>query len=165
MRLIDLTGKRFGRLVVIERSDKIGSHPMWLCECDCGNRVIVDGANLRTNHTKSCGCYHSEIAPKNRTKHGKSYTRLHRIWACMKQRCYYPKRHNYHNYGGRGITICDEWRTDFQAFYDWAMANGYNDNLSIDRVDVNGNYRPENCRWATMKEQQNNRRNTRIQEV
>lgn len=135
---------------------------MWLCQCECGRTVIVSGANLRNGHIKSCGCYRSEIARKNATKHGLRQTRLYKIFHGMKKRCYTPTAINFSIYGGRGITICEEWLNDFQAFYDWAMSNGYADDLSIDRIDVNGNYEPSNCRWVSMKEQVNNRRANRF---
>lgn len=149
---IDLTGQRFGRLVVegFAGTDK-KRNVLWSCKCDCGQRRVVTGNNLKSGHTKSCGC--------SRIAHGKSYTRLHRIWADMKTRCYNPQNRAYKNYGGRGITICDEWRDDFQKFYDWAMSCGYQDNLMIDRTDNDKGYYPDNCRWVNIEVQNNNKRN------
>lgn len=154
----DLTGQRFNRLVVLERAENSRSNQtQWLCKCDCGNTVIVRSSSLINGHTKSCGCYSDEVRKINtdRTTHNKSHTRLYGIWTGMKARCYNPHVKIYKHYGGRGITICHEWR-DFNAFYNWAMSNGYADDLSIDRIDVNGDYSPDNCRWVDKITQMNN---------
>ena len=167
-RTIDLTGQRFGRLIVLERVGTSKSGRIkWLCQCDCGKSATTTGTNLRTGVTKSCGCYMIECETTRIkeicTTHGKSHTRLYRTWKNMKQRCYNPNNTYYHRYGGRGITICAEWKQDFKAFYDWAMSNGYTDELTIDRIDVNGNYEPSNCRWVTKEIQnKNTRRNINI---
>lgn len=157
-KLIDLHGKKYGRLQVLEIAGKKGCETTWLCKCDCGNSVIATGGNLRAGRTQSCGCYNSEQSRKRRLKHGLTGKRLNRIWKNMKTRCYNPNSNNYKYWGARGITICDEWRDSFEKFMKWALANGYQDNLTIDRINVNGNYEPQNCRWVTMTVQNNNRR-------
>lgn len=158
-KCVDLIGERFGRLVVVERAENNSKgRARWLCQCDCGEQIIVLGYSLRCGSTKSCRCLHDE---GNNTKHKLCYTRLYNIWSCMKSRCINTKDTRYKDYGGRGITICDEWLHDFQAFYDWAMANGYSENLTIDRKDNDKGYYPDNCRWATNKEQNTNQRRNR----
>lgn len=158
----DLTNMRFGKLTVeykvIKKSEK-GQRVYWYCECDCGGNKIVRSDNLTGGSTKSCGCIISN------TCHYKREHRLHGIWSGIKHRCKNPNNQSYSKYGGRGIKICDEWGDDFMNFYNWAIENGYSDDLSIDRIDVNGNYEPSNCRWATAKEQGNNRTNTRFLEI
>ena len=154
MKLIDLTGQKFGRLTVIERHDK----KRWKCQCDCGNITYSDGYQLRKGITKSCGCYQKEAASKTHKIHGLTRTRLYRIFYKMKERCYKPSNDNYKYYGGLGIKICDEWLNDFNAFAQWALSHGYADNLTIDRKDNAKDYCPENCRWITIQEQQRNKR-------
>ena len=168
-KFVDLTGQRFGRLVVLKRAENKGERPMWLCECECGNIKTVRGCDLKNGHTQSCGCLHKEVVTSilesnvNQNSHGKRRTRLYSIWCGVKTRCFNEGRKCFKDYGGRGITVCDEWRNSFEAFYEWAMANGYADNLTIDRIDVNGDYSPENCRWITLDQQQRNKRTTKKQ--
>lgn len=162
-RLNDLTGKRFGRLTVEGRGkDYIkpsGKHEVtFICKCDCGSIKEIRSSNLKNGTTKSCGCLMTELVSKRFLKHGQRNTRLYRIWCAMKARCLNPHVKAYKNYGGRGIKICPEWIDSFQNFYNWAMSHGYLDNLSIDRIDVNGNYEPSNCRWASSFTQTRNRR-------
>ena len=154
----DITGKRFGRLVAIERvADSFTPSNRriirYKCYCDCGKEKIVDKWHLTSGKTISCGCYQHERQIECNTTHGMRDTRLYYIWCGMKQRC---KDKTRMDYGGKGISICDEWKDDFQAFYDWSVNNGYRDDLSIDRIDVNGNYEPDNCRWADAYTQMNN---------
>lgn len=141
----------------------MGRQTAWLCKCDCGKEKAVPAWNLVSGQTASCGCKKKDIVNKTIT-HGQSYTRLYTIWVGMKQRCYYRKHKHYSEYGGRGITVCNEWKNNFQAFHDWSIANGYSDDLTIDRIDVNGIYSPENCQWVTQKEQNNNTRNNHFLE-
>lgn len=155
--LIDLTGQRFGRLVAVKFAghDK-NRHRLWECQCDCGRTVNIDVNSLRSGKSKSCGCSRKGI---NKT-HGKSGSRIHKIWADMIQRTHNPNERCYVNYGGRGITVCDEWLT-FEPFYLWAIQNGYAEGLTIDRIDNDKGYSPDNCRWVTRKVQGNNKRNNR----
>ncbi len=149
MKKIDLTGQRFGRLVVIEEAGRASDDRIrWLCQCDCGKKTSTPSTKtLRNGTCKSCGCIEKE--KPNKQTHGMSDTKLFYVWNGIKQRCYYKKHKSYSDYGGRGITMCDEWRENFQTFYDWAMANGYQEGLTIDRVDNDGNYEPGNCQWIT----------------
>lgn len=161
---LNLAGQRFGRLTAISKTDKRRNRTVvWLCECDCGNTKEVSSVCLTNGFIKSCGCLRrekgSDHGRKMMTKHGWYGTRVYRVWHGMVCRCDEPSNSQYPNYGGRGIKVCDEWRNNPKAFCEWAMANGYSDNLTIDRIDVDGNYEPNNCRWVTIEKQQGNKRN------
>ena len=175
-KMIDISNQRFGRLVAIEPAgtSKKG-RMMWKCICDCGNIAIVDGQYLRRGDTKSCGCRRydtSQLEPYRHKPHRKSnaeyvprydgYVKpvLYDVWTGMKDRCYNTRNRSYKVYGGKGIRVCEEWFEDFQVFNDWAVASGYETGLSIDRIDNDGNYCPENCRWVTPIEQANNKSNS-----
>ncbi len=155
----DHTGERFGYLTVIRRAGSTPKDALWLCKCDCGNEVIRPARHLHTGVRSSCGCKYPI------TTHGCTGTRLYNIWAGMKQRCYDKKDPTYERYGKKGITVCAEWIYDFPVFREWALKNGYDDTLSIDRINNSKGYGPDNCRWATVKEQSNNRTNNRVYEV
>lgn len=162
MKLDDIKGVRFGRLVV----QKYVGNRMWECRCDCGSTTKVLGYDLKNGKTRSCGCLRKEVtAIRSRemlSTHGMTGTRLYRIWCGMKSRCYYKNHIEYINYGGRGIRVCQDWESSFESFFSWAMVNGYSDNLTIDRIDNDGDYCPTNCRWSTYREQENNRRGLRL---
>lgn len=167
----DIAGQKFGRLTAIEcvGTDK-NKRALWKCKCECGNEVVVIGKSLRIGNTKSCGCFNIESSTdrivKLNTKHGKSHTRLFRVWTSMITRCTNPKSNNYGVYGARGITVCDEWMNDFESFYNWAMSQGYVEDAkrgeyTVDRIDSNKGYYPANCRLANYYQQADNRRSTR----
>lgn len=160
----DLTGRKFGKLTVIKLDHKKhyesngkskGFMYYWLCKCDCGNIKVIRGVSLTTGHTKSCGCLYS-------SQNNLSKTRLYKILEGIKGRCLYPKNNRYEFYGAKGVSICQEWLDNFQNFYNWAMENGYKDNLTIDRIDINGNYEPLNCRWVDIKTQARNKSNNKL---
>lgn len=162
-----LCGEKFNRLTVVGFHHKTRHHNFYECRCECGNYKIVRQQHLLHGNIKSCGCYNREKSSQamknnqlNRT-HGLAKTRIYKIWLAMKARVNNPNHHSYKNYGDRGIKICDAW-LNFENFYQWALNNGYEKSLSIDRINPNGNYCPINCRWATVEVQQNNRRNNHI---
>lgn len=166
-RINDLTGKKFGRLSVIERiDDYVASsgrrYVRWLCKCDCGKIVHVNSDPLIRGKTKSCGCLSSELKSQRAKTHGETDSRLYAIWCAIKARCLNSHTVAYKDYGARGITICDEWKDSYENFRDWANDNGYKKNLSIDRIDNDGIYEPSNCRWVTSVAQANNRRSNHI---
>ena len=151
----DLIGEKHGKLTIIEivgRNDK--DRMIAKCRCDCGNECIKEIHEVCADKVGSCGCSRQLYKGiKLRTKE-----RLYGIWFGIRERCYNPKEPGYHNYGGRGITVCEEWKNDYSTFRTWALSNGYADDLTIDRINVNGNYEPSNCKWATWVEQCNNKR-------
>lgn len=164
---------KYGRWVVISRAeDHITSkgyhHVMWNCECECGIKKVVRGKSLTSGISKSCGCLQRELVGSRKRTHGGFGTRLYAIWDSMRQRCTNPNSQAYHNYGGRGIKICSDW-DDFSVFRDWAYSKGYDEtaprgDFTLDRIDVNGDYSPSNCRFSNMRDQTNNRRETLLAE-
>lgn len=159
MRKINIIGKTFGRLLVLSE-ENIKYTYIVKCKCECGNIIKVLKHNLIRGNTKSCGCLQKEVVSKSFSKHNLSKTSLYKKFLKMIERCENTNSKAYKYYGGRGITICDEWRNDFVEFYNWAYANGYKENLTIERIDVNGNYCPENCKWIPLLEQAKNKTNT-----
>lgn len=167
----DITSVQFGKLTAIKRvgTDK-HRNSLWLCVCECGNKIVVPAYSLRNGHTKSCGCttinYLKTVKPAithGGARVGEAKERLYRVWCGMKERCYNPHNKNYKNYGGRGITVCDEWQASYESFRNWAMSHGYDPNAplgkcTIDRINNDGNYEPTNCRWVDMKVQRKNQR-------
>lgn len=159
---LNLIGLKFNRLTVIKREpNNRWGQTRWLCRCDCGKLTVVGGTDLKKGHIKSCGCLNLETSLKNlpdNSTHHTSRTHLYRVWSLMKQRCENPKHKSYAYYGGRGIRICAEWH-DAATFFEWARSSGYREDLSLERINVNGDYEPSNCTWVTMREQARNKRN------
>lgn len=168
--MLDITGERYGRLVAVERVGMKNHRQVWRCICDCGKEHFATIDCLRAGHTKSCGCLNDEMRGKkglesNRAKHGGAGTRLYREWKAMRSRCKCKNTESYQKwYGAKGITVCPEW-DDFAVFRDWALANGYSDELSIDRIDPDKGYSPDNCRWADRYQQANNRTSNHYVEI
>ena len=160
---LDCTGKRYGNLIAIRECGRAKDNAiLWLCICDCGNHHLARGTYLNRGIITSCGCMKGKKKVATMGTHGMSYSRIYGIWKGVKRRCKSPKFRGYENYGGRGIKVCKEWLGEegFNNFHKWAIENGYQENLTIDRIDVNGDYEPDNCRWITNAEQQYNKRTT-----
>lgn len=167
MKRMDLTGKKYGRLTVLReaesrtRKDGKGTLRYWVCKCTCGNITEVRQEQLIKGKSKSCGCYRRECAKKPDPEAiTRKNRRLYRIWSGIKARCTNPKDQHHTNYYDKGVSMCDEWLNNSKLFIEWSLNNGYEDDLTIDRIDPFGNYDPSNCRWITNKEQQRNKRNT-----
>lgn len=165
-RLIDLTGQKFGRWTVINRApNNRANNTMWWCACECGTERAVTGDDLKSGKSFSCGCKRSETTAFRNRRHDGCGTRLYRIWTGMKERCYAKSQDGYKNYGLRGITVCDEWKDNFSAFRNWALSHGYQDQLTLERKDVNGNYCPDNCTWIPKTMQPRNTRASHVIEI
>lgn len=162
MKLINLVGKRYGRLVVKQKADSLNGHTRWLCLCDCGKECIVHGTSLKTGNTTSCGCYKTENAKKLYSGVRQNDKHLYAVWNGIKQRCLNPKNKSYKNYGGRGIKMDDAWANSYESFYHWAIKSGYKKGLEIDRIDNDGNYCESNCRFVDREIQANNKRNIKL---
>lgn len=159
MAFLNLTEKRFGRLIALYPSHTSGGRGAWVCRCECGNVTTALTYSLTSGKTKSCGCIRREVAAKKATKHGEANAPLYHVPNSMHQRCENPRAHDYQWYGAMGVTVCDEWKlTEYPAFKAWALENGYRPGLTIDRIDPGKGYSPDNCRWITIAEQQRNRR-------
>lgn len=157
-------GDKFGRLTIIEQTPQRKQRCIiYKCRCDCGNIVFVKGTNLKKGYTKSCGCLQKEMSTEANKTHGQSKTKLYYVWQRMKQRCNNKSNRAYKYYGGRGIYVCKEWNDDYISFYEWSVNNGYKEGLTIDRIDNNEGYSPNNCRWVTMKVQSENRKKRNIE--
>jgi len=160
--VIDLTGMTYGRLTVVgySHTNKSGK-TFWKCKCECGKETVTSSDKLRRGVTRSCGCLRKELYGKAQTTHGMTKTKLYVIWSNMRSRCMYRKNSMYHNYGGRGISLCEDWK-NFDSFRKWAEKNGYKEGLSIERIDVNGNYEPKNCTWIPKSKQLLNQRRSHL---
>lgn len=154
----DIAGQRFGRLVAVEPTQQMKHGvTVWKFQCDCGNSVFIP-LSRAGRHTSSCGCLRNDTVRQLRIKHGESQTRLYSIWKGMNKRCSNPATKSYEVYGGRGISVCDEWKQDYNAFREWALSHGYDEKLTLDRINNDLGYSPNNCKWATKAEQSQNRR-------
>lgn len=160
-KLVVNIGDKYGRLSILNEVESKKWKRYFLCKCDCGNETVVSLDNLRSGHTQSCGCLRSDTTTIIKTKHGLYGSRLYRVWADIKKRCLNSKHHSFKDYGGRGIILCNEWK-EYLPFYNWAMANGYQENLTIERIENNGNYEPGNCKWIPQSEQGKNTRANKI---